>query len=191
MSNGQKLVVAVLLSFLLGISGTWVMAHGGDTNLIHSCVNSRGGIRIVSATSTCPAGQTPLDWSIGTTGGGGLIAVQGHADSSTTPVCVTPWGAASGSCGYPVSGVYVPSDGKLVALVVVPQSNVEPAGRVFVMVNGIETGLSVDVPANDGTVRFAQLDVPFLAGDRIEIAALNSGVTQPLSFVATLEYRPN
>lgn len=49
------------------------MAHGGDTNLIHSCVkNSNGSIRIVGPNDACGSNETALDWSrngIGTFGG--------------------------------------------------------------------------------------------------------------------------
>jgi hypothetical protein len=41
-----------------------VSAHGGDTSLIHSCVNNNSGVvRVVGAGVTCKAGETPLDWA--------------------------------------------------------------------------------------------------------------------------------
>lgn len=41
---------------------TYALAHGGDTSLIHGCVNRSGDLRIVGAAATCRAGETALDW---------------------------------------------------------------------------------------------------------------------------------
>lgn len=44
---------------------TLVLAHGGDTALIHACKkNSNGQIRIVGPNESCTNNETPLDWNI-------------------------------------------------------------------------------------------------------------------------------
>jgi hypothetical protein len=64
--NFYSLLSAFLLVAVLLLSGvTYVSAHGGDVTLIHACVNTRNGsLRIVSATTTCDARETALDWGI-------------------------------------------------------------------------------------------------------------------------------
>jgi Collagen triple helix repeat (20 copies) len=37
-------------------------SHGGNTALVHSCVKSSGGVRIVGARSKCHRGERALDW---------------------------------------------------------------------------------------------------------------------------------
>lgn len=64
-----KNLSSVIASFFLGILitsvVTFVYAHGGDINLIHSCVrNHSGTIRIIGANDTCNSSETPLDWNI-------------------------------------------------------------------------------------------------------------------------------
>ncbi|HKG53610.1 MAG TPA: hypothetical protein VKB04_05080, partial [Anaerolineales bacterium] len=56
-------VLAVILVSLL--SATLVSAHGGNTALIHSCVNNTSGeIKIIAATANCPSNYRALDWNI-------------------------------------------------------------------------------------------------------------------------------
>ncbi len=64
-----KILFVFCLAFLLGLFSrnlvTYVLAHGGDLNLIHACVRtSSGAIRIVSPTTTCSSNETALDWRI-------------------------------------------------------------------------------------------------------------------------------
>ena len=48
------------LAFMVGRAA----AHGGDSNLIHACVNNASGeIKIVNANDTCPNSSTALDWN--------------------------------------------------------------------------------------------------------------------------------
>jgi len=52
----------VLISLL---SVTLVSAHGGNTALIHACVNNTSGeIKIIGANATCPNNSRALDWNI-------------------------------------------------------------------------------------------------------------------------------
>jgi hypothetical protein len=76
-----------LIVVLIGMSGVmYVSAHGGDTALIHACVNNRNGaVRIVGANTACDASkETALDWGIqgpkgdkGDTGDVGPMGPQG------------------------------------------------------------------------------------------------------------------
>ena len=51
-TNG-KVITLVLAGMLFSNLITYSFAHGGDTNLIHSCISKEGGIRIVGANDTC------------------------------------------------------------------------------------------------------------------------------------------
>ncbi len=63
-----KRVIPFLLVFLFGIATNHIvdvaLAHGGTTNLIHSCVrNVSGNIRIIGSNEVCNSGERALDWS--------------------------------------------------------------------------------------------------------------------------------
>src|SRR5215212_8040191 len=54
---------AVILTTLMSV--TLASAHGGNTALIHSCVNNTSGeIKIIVATANCPSNYRALDWNI-------------------------------------------------------------------------------------------------------------------------------
>jgi hypothetical protein len=62
---GTTGVFLVFVGALLSV-GVWTMvyAHGGDPNLIHSCVNNKSGeIKIIDASETCSKNWSPLDWN--------------------------------------------------------------------------------------------------------------------------------
>ena len=66
-----KSVTLVAIGAAIGVlvGGSFVWAHGGDTNLVHGCVYTGGqypaqNVRIVAASESCPAGSSPVDWSI-------------------------------------------------------------------------------------------------------------------------------
>ena len=67
----MKKYLSTLSTFLLGSLVAFFLiqvtsAHGGDTNLIHGCVGTgplnQGRLRVISASGTCNANETPLDW---------------------------------------------------------------------------------------------------------------------------------
>jgi hypothetical protein len=63
----RKRRVALFIALTLGLVAVPIAiasAHGGDTNTIHSCVDSKGVPRIVTPTSTCKQAETPRDWAI-------------------------------------------------------------------------------------------------------------------------------
>jgi hypothetical protein len=59
-----KLVaLAVVVGGVMALAPA-ALAHGGDVNKIHSCVNnSSGTIKIVSPSTTCANNEVPLDWN--------------------------------------------------------------------------------------------------------------------------------
>jgi hypothetical protein len=60
-----KSFLAFTVILLSLVSVTYVSAHGGNTALIHSCVNNTSGeIKIVGANSNCPGNYRALDWNI-------------------------------------------------------------------------------------------------------------------------------
>ena len=63
----SQVAIGAAIGVLAG--GTFVWAHGGDTSLVHGCVQPTGGqttpnVRIVGAGEACPAGWSAVDWSI-------------------------------------------------------------------------------------------------------------------------------
>lgn len=58
-------VGAVLIALFGGmVAVTGVLAHGGNSTLIHACVNNNSGaIQIVGPNGTCNNGSSPLDWN--------------------------------------------------------------------------------------------------------------------------------
>ncbi len=59
------LAVGAILIVTLVASGTWVLAHEGDTDLVHACVNGESGaVRVVAPEDKCSKKETSLDWSI-------------------------------------------------------------------------------------------------------------------------------
>jgi hypothetical protein len=55
-----------------------VHSHGGDTSLIHGCLNNKGAVRIVGATVACKSNETARDWNI--SGPTGPQGPQGPSD---------------------------------------------------------------------------------------------------------------
>lgn len=54
----------LFFSCWIGMSGSVVYAHGGDPNIIHSCVNLASGVlRIVAPNGSCRQGEGTLDWN--------------------------------------------------------------------------------------------------------------------------------
>ena len=60
----RGVVMVTLAGLLLAFTVRHVHSHGGDTSLVHACVRTNtGAIRIVSATTTCAANETAIDWA--------------------------------------------------------------------------------------------------------------------------------
>jgi uncharacterized protein YjbI with pentapeptide repeats len=60
-------VLYILFAFIAGslvsIATTTVLAHGGDTSKLHSCVDdTTGAMRMVGENDTCPSGEHNVDW---------------------------------------------------------------------------------------------------------------------------------
>ena len=59
------LALGVMLIVTLVAGGTWALAHGGDRDLVHACVNDESGdIKVVGPNDDCKKNETPLDWNI-------------------------------------------------------------------------------------------------------------------------------
>ena len=104
-----RILAILAIGLLVGGIATLVSAHGGDTTLIHSCVQkSNGGVRIVGANDICKVNETSLDWNIvgpagspGPTGPEGPMGPAGPARSSSiartrptirrSPSCARIW----------------------------------------------------------------------------------------------------
>jgi hypothetical protein len=63
LSHGRTYGTVLLVVALMLVGSGLASAHGGDTSLIHSCVNAGGRIRIVGATSSCLGDEQSLDWN--------------------------------------------------------------------------------------------------------------------------------
>jgi hypothetical protein len=74
-----KWLVAFNVVLMSLLSVTLVSAHGGNTALIHACVNNTSGeIKIIGANANCPNNYRALDWNIqGPIGPVGLVGPAG------------------------------------------------------------------------------------------------------------------
>jgi len=73
MARSRWLIAFLVLPVVGVVTGTprGAAAHGGDTTLVHGCVNPAGLMRIVAVTATCHRSETPVDWpKTAATGGG-------------------------------------------------------------------------------------------------------------------------
>ena len=60
----RLMLAVVVLAASLGV-GAVATAHGGDTTLIHACVNKNsGGLRLVGENEECKPAESALDWNI-------------------------------------------------------------------------------------------------------------------------------
>lgn len=112
--KGLSLVVAVAL---VGSMAAIASAHGGDKTAVHSCVNSKGTVRLVDPSVDCRSGERSVDWAIeGPRGsiwhvGAGApnseIGVNGdlYLDTETGDVYVN----VSGTWGRPVTNLKGPA----------------------------------------------------------------------------------
>lgn len=98
-----RFVLIAAAACLVGAGASVVWTHGGDTNLIHSCVARDGTVRIVSAAATCKTQETAVDWNIagppGPQGDQGLPGQPGAAGEAG------PRGPSDGSA-YANANVY-------------------------------------------------------------------------------------
>lgn len=63
--NFLLIILAFIAGSFISLATTLALAHGGDTNLIHSCykTNTGGSFRIVGTNDNCDNNETALDWS--------------------------------------------------------------------------------------------------------------------------------
>ena len=84
------------------VTTTVIQAHGGDSSLVHGCINANGGLRITGApgygnpNTGCAAGETAVDWSQqGPAGPAGAVGPAGGAGPAGPPGPVGPPPAAA------------------------------------------------------------------------------------------------
>lgn len=82
MKNTLLIVLAFIGGAFVSIFTTFALAHGGDTNLVHSCVRNTllpnaANIRIIGENANCNSNETALDWP----------KTAGSSTSSNTVVC--------------------------------------------------------------------------------------------------------
>lgn len=90
-TNG-KIITLVLAGMIFSNLIAYSFAHGGDMNLIHSCVDKEGNIRIVSANDTCKKKETALDWNKE-----GIQGPPGPAGGNTDTPFICPHCALNGA----------------------------------------------------------------------------------------------
>lgn len=200
MATRQKLFLSIAFTILLTAGATWAFAHGGDTALIHSCVNnSSGTIKIVSPNTNCANNEIPLDWSPGgavnVSSGGGVFSFKAVVYGSDS-FCISVLGQQD-SCDPEIGitgsfQVPVPSDGKLVKLAVYVEGNgMNVDTTVTAFVNGSPSDLQVTIPAGATSVFFGSGDVDVQAGDVLVLIGRAPGGLGDVNFTGTLEYQPD
>src|ERR1044071_4922396 len=100
-----KWLVVLNVILISLVSVTYVSAHGGNTALIHSCVNNTSGeIKIIAATANCPSNYRSLDWNIqGPAGQQGPIGLVGPIGpvGPVGPICPQGLQGEQGPQGLP------------------------------------------------------------------------------------------
>jgi hypothetical protein len=121
-----KSFILIIFAFFAGtviaLGTTFVLAHGGDTNLVHACVRNNtilpgaANIRIVGANTNCNSNETALDWPK-TAGSGSSetpVSVGGGMSGRWDGTITMPAGLCSPGGTYDVRFVLVQdSDGNL------------------------------------------------------------------------------
>jgi hypothetical protein len=95
----KRLASPMLAAAALAIGAGPAAAHGGDTALVHSCIDNGGNVKIVAADATCKKNELALDWARNGGGGGTTYtAGSGLALSPTNEFSVTgaPWSGLTG-----------------------------------------------------------------------------------------------
>lgn len=192
--------------FILGVSvltltkTTWIVyADGDDESLIHACVKSGGGVRIVGPDDLCKSSETSTHWGItgpqgepGTPadttvtdslqtqiddlqaqvdalGGGGLFTT-GTGGSVVADGRVEYFGLTRFEINEVAAQLPIPRDGELFALAVFPRRNDLTGIATFtVRLNGADTNLQINVPAGSTAVHTIESVVNVSAGDLVAL----------------------
>lgn len=174
------------LVFVLALAGVMpaVYADGGDSTLIHACVNkSSGEIKIVGADASCKKNETALHWpgtSPGPGGGGALLHARGNFFSGANATTFAMFVEEGTEIFVQVA---VPRAGELANLFVHP--TVSPASgaivAVTVRVNGADTLLTVTHASSDGTNKVSNTvnTVTVNQGDFVAVKFTESGGVVP------------
>jgi hypothetical protein len=87
----------------VGLLPTWAAAHGGDTSLLHACVQvSSGQLRLVMPDETCRPTEVPVDWPLSAAA---AAAPSGPQVADATGAIVGPVVGTNGPVGMPAASV--------------------------------------------------------------------------------------
>jgi hypothetical protein len=191
--TGRLFLGSVFVFALAGITPA-VYAHGGDSTLIHACVNtSSGEVKIVGASDSCKKHEAAVDWpaTAAAAGGGAVLHARGNFSlvaGATTFAMFVEEGTET------FVAVAVPRAGELANLFVHPTGS--PAGgailTVTVRVNGVDTPLAVTHSSGDGTNPTSNTvdTVAVSPGDLVAVKFTESGGVVPLAvYRASFELR--
>lgn len=96
----KRLASPVLAAAALAIGAGPAGAHGGDTALVHSCIDNGGNVKIVAADATCKKNEVALDWARDASGGGGTTYTAGSglslSPANEFSVTGAPWSGLTG-----------------------------------------------------------------------------------------------
>ena len=72
--------ISLVVTVLAVCATSFALAHGGDLEKIHSCLDKKGNLRVIAAQAVCEKDETPLDWNIeGLAGTAGPTGATGTA----------------------------------------------------------------------------------------------------------------
>lgn len=173
MKNSLTSVKTLILVMIVGllVGGTALVFAQGN-GIIHSCVDKKGILRIVSSPDECKTPkEEPLSWdqSASGGGGGGVLTAQGAA-CEDNPKCAS-FTTGAGSCGNVDYKTSVPINGKFVSLSVFLYENnlVDNFADVTLIVNNADSALKIQIPAGSTTMQTVFADVDVQAGDLVWI----------------------
>jgi hypothetical protein len=181
--TGWLFLVSACVLALAGVKPA-VYADGGDTALIHACVNkSSGEIKIVGANASCKNNETALHWpatSPAPSGGGALLHARGNFSLSAN---VTTFAMFVEEGTETFVRVAVPRAGTLANLFVHPTGSPTSGAvvAVTVRINGADTLLAVSHASSDGTNTVSNTvdTVTVNQGDFIAVKFTESGGVVP------------
>ena len=98
---GRKATASLVLAaaaLTVGAGSAW--AHGGDTALVHSCIDNGGNVKIIAADESCKKNEVALDWTRDGGGDGGTTYTAGSglslSPANEFSVTGAPWSGLTG-----------------------------------------------------------------------------------------------
>ena len=171
------------LVFVLALAGFTpaVYAHGGDSTLVHACVNkSSGEVKIVGVNASCKNNETAVDWPRTSAAlGQGSIMVHG-VGAGVGPPLGQPAVVFVGFGGG-VNEYRLPRNGTIQNMrILVTENSYDGVAIVTLMVNGTATLLTATIPAGSTADIDVAGSVGVVDGDRISVVLDRSAPTAGL-----------